>query len=225
MSEDRNTVAVPADLVDRSITGPPGRRRLSWPLVLLGGLVGGLAWGIQARVWMRFISTDPEFTWSGTLFIVIGFGTAALAQSAAHLGSRAGLRRSRLTPLRVASFASLLPLGAAAGGPVFPTIVIAPLALTHTEWSTRTRLLLSGVSLIPIFAIGGILIDDLSLARAAIGFVWFLGVYAGIVWAARFTIAPQRDGWRAPRWARRLGVAALVATGVLEIVFLVGPKA
>ena len=42
---------------------------LPWPkvgLLLVGGLVGGLLWGALARVWMRFISTDPEFTWDGT---------------------------------------------------------------------------------------------------------------------------------------------------------------
>jgi hypothetical protein len=174
---------------------------------------------------MRFISTDPEFTWSGTLFIVFGFGIAGLAQSAAYLGRRAGLRRSRQTALRVATFTCLLPLGAAAGGPVFPTIVIAPLALTHTEWSTRTRLLVGGIALIPLVAIAGILLDDLWVGRAAAGFVWFLGVYVGIVWAARFTMAPQPDGWKAPRWVRGVGIAALVVAGVLEFVFLVGPKA
>ena len=50
-------------------------------------------WGICARVWMRFIATDPEFTWAGTLFIVIGFGIAGLGQSGAYLGRRADLRR------------------------------------------------------------------------------------------------------------------------------------
>jgi len=208
-----------------SVTGRPGWRGIPWPLVIVGGLSGGRVWGIQARVWMGFISTDPQFTWSGTLFIVLGFGIAGLAQSAAHLGRRAGLPRSRLTALRVATFAGLLPLGAAAGGPVFPTIVIAPLALTHTEWSTRTRLVLGGVAFIPIVAIAGILLDDLSVVRAAAGFVWFLGMYAGIVWAARFTMAPQRDGWRGPRWVRGPGLAALVVAGLLEFVFLVGPKA
>ena len=94
--------------------------RVSWPVVLVGGLAGGLAWGVFARVWMRFISTDPQFTWNGTLFIVIGFGVAGLAQSAAYLGRRASLRRPQMTALRVATFAGLLPLGMAAGGPAFP---------------------------------------------------------------------------------------------------------
>jgi len=30
----------------------------------------GLAWGTTIRLWMRFISTDPEFTWSGTGYIL-----------------------------------------------------------------------------------------------------------------------------------------------------------
>jgi hypothetical protein len=50
-------------------------------------------------------------------------------------------------------------------------------------------------------------------------------VYAGIIWAARFTLAPQLDGWRAPRAARIGGVAALALVTLLETLFLVGPKA
>ncbi len=34
------------------------------------GFILGVAWGIAARFWMRMISTDPEFSWSGTLMIV-----------------------------------------------------------------------------------------------------------------------------------------------------------
>jgi hypothetical protein len=174
---------------------------------------------------MRFISTDPEFTWTGTLFIVIGFGIGGLAQAGAYLGRRAGLRRSRMTVLRVAAFAGMLPLGMAAGGPMFPTVVLAPLAITHTEWSGRMRLLVGVIALLPVLAIAAILSDDLSALRAGAGFLWFLVVYAGIVWAARFSLAPQLDGWRAPRAARVIGVAALTVVTVLEALFLVGPKA
>jgi hypothetical protein len=40
---------------------------------LRGALVGatlGLGWGIAARVWMRLITTTPEFSWTGTLAIL-----------------------------------------------------------------------------------------------------------------------------------------------------------
>jgi hypothetical protein len=52
--------------------------------------------------------------------------------------------------------------------------------------------------------------------------VGFLVVYAGIVWAARFSLAPQADGWRAPRAARIDGVSALLLALLLEAVFLLG---
>ncbi len=200
-------------------------RRFPGPLVLLGGLLAGLAWGIDARIWMRYVSTDPEFTWTGTLFIMIGFGVAGLAQSGAYLGRRAGLRRSRMTMLRVVTFASLVPLGMAAGGPMFPAIVLAPLAIAHTDWSRLMRLIVGVVALIPVAAVATILFDDLPTARAAAGFLWFLVVYAGIFWAARFTLAPQLDGWRAPRAVRILGVAALALVAIAETAFLIGPKA
>jgi hypothetical protein len=222
---DRRPSVASAAGVEPSFPEPATGRRFPGLVVLLSGLLGGLVWGIDARVWMRFISTDPEFTWTGTLFIVIGFGIGGLAQAGAYLGRRAGLRRSRMTVLRVAAFAGMLPLGMAAGGPMFPTVVLAPLAITHTEWSGRMRLLVGVIALLPVLAIAAILSDDLSALRAGAGFLWFLVVYAGIVWAARFSLAPQLDGWRAPRAARVIGVAALTVVTVLEALFLVGPKA
>ena len=175
-----------------------------------------------ARIWMRFISTDPEFTWSGTLFIVIGFGIAGLAQSGAYLGRRAGLPRSRMTVLRVVTFAGLLPLGMAAGGQVFPTVILAPLAIAHIEWSRRTRLFVGSMALLPAAIAISSFFKDLSAPRATAGSLWFLGIYAGIVWAARFTLGPQTDGWRAPRAARIGGVAALGVGTLLAAWALVG---
>jgi hypothetical protein len=35
-----------------------------------GGFAAGLLWGVAARVWMRLISTAPEFSWSGTAMIL-----------------------------------------------------------------------------------------------------------------------------------------------------------
>ena len=224
MSAPRSALVASGSGVKPSIPERATGRRFPAPVVLIGGLVGGLIWGIDARVWMRFISTDPEFTWAGTLFIVIGFGIAGLGQAGAYLGRRASLRRSRMTVLRVFSFASLLPLGMAAGASMFPTVVLAPLAIAHTDWSGRMRLFIGVVALIPVVAFATILSDDLPTPRAAAGFLWFLAVYAGIIWAARFTLAPQLDCWRAPRAARIGGVAALALVTLLETSFLVGPK-
>ena len=43
------------------------------------GFALGAGWGILARVWMRLISTSPEFTWAGTLSIVLTAAVIGLA--------------------------------------------------------------------------------------------------------------------------------------------------
>ena len=102
---------------------------------------------------------------------------------------------------------------------MFPTVVLAPLALTHTAWPRWTRLVVGVLALVPVAAVGSSLFDDLSPPRATVGFLWFLGIYAVIVWAAGFTLAPQPDGWRAPIAVRAVGVAVL-ALGVVLAAFL-----
>ena len=43
---------------------------------LAAGLLGGALWGVVARVFMRLLSDDPQFSWEGTLAIV---GASAVA--------------------------------------------------------------------------------------------------------------------------------------------------
>jgi hypothetical protein len=186
-------------------------------IVLIGGLAGGLAWGTIARLWMRFISTNVEFSWSGTLFIVIGFGIAALAQSGAYLGRRANLKRPAMTALRVVGVIALLPLGVAAGASMFPTIILATLALTHHTWPRWLRGIVGAVAIAPTVATALSFFDDLSLIRAVVAVIWFLAIYAGIIWAARFSLGPQLDGWRLPMAVRILGVVALAPLILLAI--------
>lgn len=198
-------------------------RRVPGPVVLLAGLTWGLAWGVLARLWMRFISTDPEFTWSGTLFIVIGFGIAGLAQSGAYLGRRAGLRRPAMTGVRVVGVIGLLPLGMAAGGTMFPTVILATLSLTNRGWPRGLRVLVGVIAVIPALLTAASLFDQLSLWRAVTGSIWFVAIYAGIIWAARFSLGPQLDGWYPPDLVRVAGggvlmlmvlFASLMATGI-----------
>jgi hypothetical protein len=60
--------------------------------------------------------------------------------------------------------------------------------------------------------------DDLTPGRAATGTIWFLSIYAIVVWAARFSLAPQLDGWSAPLTQRALGAAALSPVLVLAVI-------
>jgi hypothetical protein len=189
----------------------------------MSGLAAGLVWGVNARLWMRFITTNPEFSWSGTLFIVIGFGIAGLAQSGAYLGRRADLTRPAMTVLRVIGVIGLLPLGFAAGASMFPTIILATLALTHHTWPRWFRGSVAAVALLPALATVRSFFNDLTAMPALAGTVWFFVVYAGIVWAARSSLAPQLDGWRIPMAIRVLGVIALASVMLLAILITVQP--
>jgi hypothetical protein len=66
------------------------------PALLRCGIAGallGLVWGVLARVWMRLISTDPEFSWTGTLLIVGFSSLLGLGVGVVHASRRAGLSR------------------------------------------------------------------------------------------------------------------------------------
>lgn len=57
------------------------------------GVLLGVGWGVLARLWMRMISTQPEFTWAGTL-LIIGFAAlAGLGLGLVHGARTTGRRR------------------------------------------------------------------------------------------------------------------------------------
>jgi hypothetical protein len=65
------------------------------------GFALGAAWGTLARVWMRLITTDPEFSWSGTLMIiglsaVLGLGVGVV--DAARRTGRTGFWTLAVVP-------------------------------------------------------------------------------------------------------------------------------
>lgn len=100
-----------------------------WAAVL-GGAGLGLVWGLAARLWMRLISTHPEFTLGGTaaiLIIATLFGTfAGLAFAARRRGWRGW---GHYLPRSLAVF-FFLPLGIAGGAPLMITVLLATLGAT-----------------------------------------------------------------------------------------------
>jgi hypothetical protein len=54
------------------------------------GFALGAGWGVLARVWMRLISTSPEFTWVGTLSIVLTAAVIGLTLGVVHAARRRG---------------------------------------------------------------------------------------------------------------------------------------
>jgi hypothetical protein len=98
--------AMPLDAVERH---PP-----VWAAIVVGAGLG-LVWAIAARVWMRLISTAPEFSVFGTvviLAIAMLFGACARLAFAAR---RRGWRRWGHYLPRGLVVAFLFPLGLAAG--------------------------------------------------------------------------------------------------------------
>jgi len=173
-------------------------------LVLLVGFLTGAALGIVARIWMRFITTHSEFSWGGTLIIIIGFGVMFLGQAGAYLGRRSGLRPSGFVALRVLAIVTLVPLAGAGGAFAFPVIVFAPLAIIRTGWNRWLRLLLGVLALLAGVFVAFTLFSDLSAIRATIGVVWFALIYGVLVWAVTFSFASRDDprfthGVRDPR--------------------------
>ncbi|MGA9749610.1 MAG: hypothetical protein WBQ50_19325 [Nocardioides sp.] len=148
------------------------------------GLLLGAGWGVLARVWMRLISTQPEFTWTGTSMIV---GFAALAggllggvEVARRSGRGQGWRLLAIPGLVLFAGAGLvllpaLVLGGWAWGSrrvaaLRALAVLVPLAVPVWLWtsamSEADRLLISPWA----FFVG---IYALSAALAAAGSLWF----------------------------------------------------
>ena len=162
-------------------------------LVLVASFLAGAALGIVARIWMRFVTTHPEFSWEGTLFIVIGFGVVFLGQAGVYLGRRSGVRPFNMVLLRVLAIVTLVPLARAGGAIAFPVIVFAPLAIIRTGWNRWLRLLTGVLAVIPGVFVAITLFSDLGAIRAMIGVAWFVLIYGILVWAVSFSFASRDD--------------------------------
>jgi hypothetical protein len=194
----------------RPSRGADPRHRLPGPIVVALAGLAGLFWGVVARLWMRLVSTDPEFTWGGTLFIVFGFGIFGLAQGLALAGRRAGWRRPALTVARVVGGIGMVPIFGGAGSIMIPTVLGGGLAWFRTDWSRWVRGLLIAVACLPpAFVVGSGLAEDGWSVRLVVGSLLLLPLYGVIVRATRPTLAPQLDGWRLPRLVR-FGLAIVV---------------
>ncbi len=188
---------------------------------IFAGLLGGALLGTVARIWMRFISGDPEFSWAGTLFIIGGFAVFGLTQSVVAEARRATARRSRLAAFRVAGVLGMLPLFVAAGAVMAPTVFGGGLALSRDDWPRPAR------SVAAVIAIGPVVLVTTDLAgsfgwsmRTAAGAAAMLAIYAIVIVASRATFAPQRDGWRMPQWCKF--TVLFVVVGLVAVPLVVG---
>ena len=133
---------------------------------------------------MRLISTDPAFTWSGTLFIV---GASALA------GLGMGIVMALVQRLRGIGVATMLPLG------LGPGMIMLPTSSPWVEWpfsgGGRRRLAAVLAALAVLSAgllAGGLLLSELSFVRAAVCFVLYLGLTAWLAAMLAVSLRPRQ---------------------------------
>jgi hypothetical protein len=200
-----------------------GRPRFAW-WAPAAGLGAGVALGVIARLWMRWITTDPAFSWAGTIFIVAAFALFGLAQASAWAARRAGWRRPAVTTARAIAVVLSLPLFTGAGSIMLPTVAAAALAVWRRDWSRPIRAVAAVLSLpIALFIareIGGEMGWDLVTVGRILT---FLAIYATVVVAFQPSVAPLADGWRVPRWIRvaavvlAAGVALLIGASIVGV--------
>lgn len=153
---------VPAELSSRSTI----------PLHVLAGTMVGLAYGVSIRLWMRFISVDHEFTWTGTIFILGAFAVLGTSMGVAMVGRRRGWRSGLLVARTMGLVLALACFGAA-GALMLPTMVTGGLAVGRFNWRRPWRLALAGLSLVSTALVAT---QAMPPGRKVIAYAMYLGL-------------------------------------------------
>lgn len=155
----------------------------------------GLSWGAVARLWMRFISTSPEFTWAGTAFIL---AVPTIIGALAGLVLVARRRRWRHAGLaRAFGGGSMILLGAGGGIIMLPTLLFGTLAAARTDWPRWMRVTLALIGLVPVTGVVAEVWIFSSLRGAAAG-LWYLALVGAIILILRISVAPTHRPTVAP---------------------------
>jgi hypothetical protein len=118
---------------------------------------------------MRWISTEPEFTWSGTLFIVGAFALFGAAQGAVLAARLLQAPRWLAWPVRFAGVFALVPLCYGPGMLLAPTIVFGGIAVSRADWGRRVVGTCAAIAVLPIAVVSASLIRDLGLTIPTLG--------------------------------------------------------
>lgn len=192
--------------------------------VVLRALFSGFILGITARAWMRWISTDPEFTWSGTIFIVMAFMIFMTSQSIVMLLRQRYRARRSVLIARAGGVIFSLPLFSAAGLMMFPTVALASVGVWNPTLGRRTRGVLILLSLIAPIKISIDLISDFGWTIATLGrIVLFLSIYLVVIIATRPTMTPFRGkNYEAVKMSKMILAAGILATGAIFLLSTMG---
>ena len=157
---------------------------MSRPTTIIATALCGTAWGIAARIWMRLISTDPHFTWSGTLYIVIVPTIIGLATGIARIWPRRSLR--------LVGVLSTIPLGAAAGSLALPTILLGSVAYGSTRMRPMVRLVFVLLAAAPVAVVTVEIARGFGVLRVLAMTTLYLGLCAALIAVVATNIRPAR---------------------------------
>jgi hypothetical protein len=171
---------------------------------------------------MRLITDDPEFSWSGTIFIVLAFTVAGAGHGVAWAVRRAGVRRRWSTTARVAAGVLTLPIFAGAGGMMLPTVFGASVAGARTDWPRAARVAAALVAIPVPVIIGADLVDNGITPGVLLGALLMVATYGVVVRSSYAIVAPITDGWRLPRIVRVVTVVAVAMFVLFTVISAVG---
>jgi xanthosine utilization system XapX-like protein len=181
------------------------------PTILRGAALGlalGTAWGVAARVWMRLVSDQPEFSWAGTLGIL---GLAALLGGLVG-GVTTALRNGRSGWWRLAVLPGLL-LFMSPGMVLLPGCVLGGIAAARRSMRGWLVALLAAVATPVVFVLA--LAEEQPPAIVFWGFVGMPVLTLAIAWWWRdlFTTARMRARSARPAATAVRGAAPVPSGG------------
>lgn len=167
-----------------------------WAAVL-GGAGFGLVWGIAARLWMRLITTTPEFSIPGTAGILIITTVFGAWAGLAFVARRRGWRGWRHYVPRSLAVIFFIPFGIAGGLPLMLTVLVTTFGITQRAvvglWVLAGLVMLVAVGtdiVIPTI----VTVSTPAGAIALTGWKWFIRRWHGAPWLLRADIWLERIG-------------------------------
>lgn len=227
-SDGRNLLGHSTDLT--TPWAPPGAsvddegpaRRTPVPLAavrrhpVIAGALLGLGWGMAMRAWMRFIATDPEFSWSGTVFIL-----AAATIAGAVLGLARDRRRAGGIGWWRLSILALFLLGAG-GAVMWPTVILwaAAIGRRRPVWLVLVLGIAGGLAQIPV--IDEVAADNwrFGTSEVVVATAWYLPMLAAEAWGFSVAFGPARATGPVARWKRAVVAAPVVAMALLSMLVI-----
>ncbi len=185
--------AMPLDAMERR---PP-----VWA-AMLGAAGLGLGWGITARLWMRLISTTPEFTLPGTAGILTITTLFGAWTGLAFAARRRGWRVWKHYVPRTLVVLSFIPFGIAGGLPLMLTVLVATLGITQR--ALMGLWVIAGLVLLVAVATDIVLPPFVTVGAPVVALAWTAGEW----FVRRWQGAPSPR--TAATWLDRIGRAMLL---------------